>query len=105
MSRSSPLRSQYADDPEMKELVEMFVAELPDRLRALREAWAEGRLDVLQRMAHQLRGSSGGYGFPDIGDAASRVERALSDSASSGAETLKREIDALSSLCDRASRR
>ncbi len=105
MSTPSPLRSQYADDPEMRELVELFISELPERMESLRAAWTDGRLDALQRMAHQLRGSSGGYGFPSIGEAASRVEDALRNFNDSRIQSLQRDLDALASLCDRASGR
>ena len=64
--------SQYATDPEMAELVELFITELPARVNALRSAWQAGQVSDVERMAHQLKGSSAGYGFPAIGDAAGK---------------------------------
>lgn len=105
MSLPQPLRSEFAEDPEMRELVDMFVAELPERIGAMRAAWAGGELDKVQHIAHQLRGSGGGYGFPSIGEAASRVEDAIRRRTEAGIKDLQRELDDLATLCQRASAR
>ncbi|QDU73009.1 Hpt domain-containing protein [Mucisphaera calidilacus] len=95
-----PLLSEFADDPDMRELVEMFVEELPGRVSSIEAALAEGLLEDLARLSHQLKGAAGGYGFMPITDAAREVE-AL---AKSGAEldALRGEVDALLGLCRRA---
>jgi HPt (histidine-containing phosphotransfer) domain-containing protein len=66
--------SDFAGDPEMGELVQLFVSELPQRVEALRSAWAGKQVETLARLAHQLRGASAGYGFPTIGKSAERLE-------------------------------
>ena len=88
------------NDEDMLELVEMFVAELPDKIAAIEQAIAEGDLATLAMLAHQLKGSAGGYGFPSITDLASGIES--SAKASEGLETLKEQVGALADLCDRA---
>ena len=87
-------------DQDMFELVEMFVSELPDRVTAIEEAIAKQDLAALAMLAHQLKGSAGGYGFPSITDAATQLET----SAKAGAEldTLAKEIRTLGELCGRA---
>jgi HPt (histidine-containing phosphotransfer) domain-containing protein len=103
----TPILSQYATDPEMVELIELFLSEMPDRLNALETAWRQAQLPQLTRMAHQLKGSCAGYGFPAIGTAASTLEerlRALAKEA--GGEELRRlqaEFNELIDLCRRAS--
>lgn len=72
-----PIRSIYADDPDMQELVEEFVSELPERARRLEEILDEADLVELQRLAHQLKGAGGGYGFPQITEAAAALEMGL----------------------------
>lgn len=98
-----PLRSSFANDPDMKELVELFVTEIPQRLDAMSKAWENQRLDDVRRMAHQLRGSSGSYGFPTLGHAAGRVEDALKTLPSASPDLLEatRCVDELVSLCRR----
>ena len=71
-----PLISEVADDEEMAPLVEQFVASLPARATALLEATFAGDLTRLARLAHQLKGAAGGYGFPTITDAAALLEQA-----------------------------
>jgi HPt (histidine-containing phosphotransfer) domain-containing protein len=104
--RTTPLVSQYAADPEMAELVQLFISELPVRINALKAAWTEARISDLRRMAHQLKGSCGGYGFPSIGEAAEALEAGLKTTP--GADTqavldgLAAEFRALVELCSRA---
>jgi len=69
------LVSEFANDPDMLELVEAFVSELPLKVEAFERTLTSNDLDTLAKLAHQLKGSAGGYGFPTITEAASRVER------------------------------
>ncbi len=73
----SHLRSEFADDPDMKEIVEFFVNDLGDRISAIRSAFDTDDRARLRTLAHQLKGAAGGYGFPTIGMAAAEVERQL----------------------------
>ncbi len=72
-----PLRSEYADDPDMREIVEFFVNDLNARINSIREAFDRDDRARLKTLAHQLKGAAGGYGFPSIGQAAGAVEREL----------------------------
>ncbi|MCC6908377.1 MAG: Hpt domain-containing protein [Phycisphaerales bacterium] len=94
------LLSEFADDPDMAELVELFVSELPERLAVLRTGLESNALEQVQRIAHQLKGASGGYGFPLIGDCAARVEAAVKTGAA--LDQIRRCVDELSELCNRA---
>ena len=69
-----PVYSLFTQDPDMLELVEMFVADLPDRIEALCRAAASDDYEQLAQLAHQLKGAGGGYGFPAITEAGARVE-------------------------------
>lgn len=101
---SSALISEFATDPEMRELVEQFVQALPERIEALRCAFEQTRLRDLQRLSHQLKGAAGGYGFPTVGEAAARLEAILRQPASAQLEDIAQELDALIGLCSRAAR-
>ncbi|HEU5057252.1 MAG TPA: ATP-binding protein [Kofleriaceae bacterium] len=72
----APLTSDLADDEEMLALVEQFVATMPERIGALEAASASGDRSCLARLAHQLKGAAGGYGFPRISAAAAALEAA-----------------------------
>ncbi|MDX9912896.1 MAG: Hpt domain-containing protein [Phycisphaerales bacterium] len=100
-----PIRSQYANDPEMAELVEFFVSELPQRTQAIEAAMAESRAADLKRLAHQLKGAGGGYGYPAISSAAARVEedvKQAGDRMLSELDQLRGDVEALLAICERA---
>ena len=70
------------DDPELGELVALFVAELPDRIKAL-EAQAKSRdWNGLARSVHFLKGAAGTYGFGAITPCAARLEAAVREAQS-----------------------
>jgi HPt (histidine-containing phosphotransfer) domain-containing protein len=100
-SSKPPLKSDLAGDPEMLELVQMFLAEMPDRLRELEGAWSAEHREALSRLSHQLKGCCAGYGFPSVGQAAGALESGLKD-PSRELESLKREFESLVELCSRA---
>lgn len=104
--KSGPLVSQFAGDPDMAELVGLFLSELPDRIDALRSAWETRELGQLRRMAHQLKGAGAGYGFAPIGDAAAKLEKGLAAckgaSADAPLDSLSRQLSELVDLCTRA---
>jgi HPt (histidine-containing phosphotransfer) domain-containing protein len=61
----------------MRELVSLFVSEIPDRMENMLDAFRHQQWEQLHRIAHQLKGSSAGYGFPVVGDAAAKIEDLL----------------------------
>lgn len=95
-------RSEYATDPEMRDIVTLFVEDLPRRAAALREARTAGDRPRLRTLAHQLRGSAGGYGFPGIGNAAANLEILILANAAD--ERVDNAVERLASRCMRAIR-
>lgn len=104
-SRAGPVRSEFASDQDMRAIVEEFVAEMPEKVRALMEGWRAQELDSVQRLAHQLKGAAGGYGFPTLSGAADSVEgqlKALAEGSQRGSvDELRRRFDELVDLCRR----
>ncbi|MEO1715501.1 MAG: Hpt domain-containing protein [Planctomycetota bacterium] len=99
---TGPIRSEFAGDPDMLELVQTFVDELPVRAAQLTASLEAGDRDGLIRLAHQLSGSCGGYGFASIGDHARRLERELNESDLSGTlAEVREQVDELVALCGR----
>ncbi|MEZ6244301.1 MAG: Hpt domain-containing protein [Phycisphaerales bacterium] len=93
--------SQYANDPDMVEIVELFVRELPKRLCSLREAFEQDNHDSLRTLSHQLKGSAPGYGFPSIGRLAGRLEATLREPDASQ-DAVRGQLEDLIALCERA---
>ena len=69
------LVSDFADDPDMTELVQQFLAHLGDAVERLERYRNSGESSALAALAHQLKGAAGGYGFTPISDAARAVEQ------------------------------
>lgn len=71
----------------------MFVDEIPDKSRRLQSAYEQGDWERLRRLAHQLKGALGSYGFdvltPDAAALELAVERGL------GASAVKERLDSL----------
>ena len=94
-----PLVSEYAQDPDIADLIPEFLAHLPVQLGEMREAMRHIDFDRLARVAHQLKGSGGGYGYPIITDVAKSVEAAAKAEDVEAATTA---MAALADLCRRA---
>lgn len=71
-----PVRSAFADDPDFRDLLEQFVAAMPERLRGLLDAHSTGAYDLLRSRAHQLKGAGGGFGFHRLSELAAELEQA-----------------------------
>ncbi len=74
-----PLFSVYENDPDMGEIIALFVGEMPDRRDDLSAAIEAGDVSKAIRIAHQLKGAAGGYGFEPLGQIAAASEHALRD--------------------------
>lgn len=71
---TSPVYSLFADDPDYAEILEVFTGKISSRIQALRELFDGGRVEELERLAHQIKGAGGGYGFPGVSEAAHNLE-------------------------------
>ncbi len=68
------IRSSFADDSEMCELVELFVEDIPAKIARLQEAIEREDLEAVRSFAHQLKGAAGGYGFETLTPLAHQLE-------------------------------
>jgi len=90
------LGSEFAGDPDLADVIGLFVGGLAGHVESMRAALAARRFDELQREAHQLKGAGGSYGYPDLTDAARVLEMtAKNRDAASGHVAL----DRLAALC------
>ena len=91
-----PLRSEYADDPDLAGVLETFVAGLPTQIQAMREALSNAHHEELKRRAHQLKGAGGSYGYPTLTEVAGTLEQAARDRDMEAAQLA---LSALAELC------
>ncbi|MEZ6103414.1 MAG: Hpt domain-containing protein [Pirellulaceae bacterium] len=91
--------SAFGPESDLFELVEMFVADLPDRIATLETTYAQQRWEELRRTAHQLKGASGSYGFHQITPYAAALEIAVRDMAPT--DEIQRHLVKLVNLCRR----
>ena len=100
-SSAAPLRSEFAGDADMTELIEYFVSELGDRTQTLADAFEAGNLAQIRSIAHQLKGAAGGYGFAAISATAAELEHALK-AGEPETSALAEKVEALLQICRRA---
>ncbi|MCG3126426.1 MAG: Sensor histidine kinase RcsC [Phycisphaerae bacterium] len=77
--QSAGLVSSIVEEHEMTELIQAFVAEIPERLQRVRAALQAKNLAELEREVRALRGEAGAYGFGPIADRAAEVEKLVGD--------------------------
>ncbi|GIW44598.1 MAG: hypothetical protein KatS3mg077_1880 [Candidatus Binatia bacterium] len=73
-NRTQALAAAGGDLEVMREISCLFVADLPRRLRELREAHSQGSLARIATVAHSLRGSAAVFGSDAAVDATLRLE-------------------------------
>ena len=95
-----PLTSEFADDPEMRELLEMFGAGIDDTVVTLQRAIASGDLETLKRVGHQLKGAGGGYGYPLVTEAGAKLEQVVA-AAEAFTPDVQTAAELLATVCQR----
>ena len=100
------IRSEFSMDPDMAEIVGIFVEEMPAKVEKLTQMFAAMQFDELRRIAHQLKGSSGGYGFSELGKVAGSLEHCLmthADGVATGdpVTEIRSEFERLIDMCKR----
>jgi CheY-like chemotaxis protein len=94
---SSRILSDLAEDEDMIDLIERFVAGLPSQAKRLDDAHTANDRETVRRLAHQLKGAAGGYGFPTITAAAAVLEERAREGSS-----LAQAVADVTDLCRRA---
>ena len=94
--------SRLAGDQDLREIVDLFVEEMPERIAALIDHLHAEDWEGLRRTAHRLKGAAGSYGFDLISPAAGRVESAIRDGEPE--ERIHAIVAELVDLCNRTRR-
>ena len=58
----------------LREILTVFLAEVPRRIDALKTAWRQGGAADVQRLAHSLKGSTGNIGADAMFDVCRRID-------------------------------
>jgi HPt (histidine-containing phosphotransfer) domain-containing protein len=91
--------SSEADDPDLVEMIELFVDEMPDRIATI-ESHARNRDWLkLAQAAHQLKGAAGSYGFDILTPYAEKLLTEANEAKQE--DRILAAIDDLAKLCRR----
>jgi PAS domain S-box-containing protein len=71
------IKSSFAGDSRIMQVVPEFVEGLPDKVRKMIDFLERKDVAALERIAHQLLGACGGYGFGAVSQPASTVEQSI----------------------------
>jgi len=75
-SMIDPIESRLLlSDPDCIDIVAKYVAFLPGRLKEIRNAIIKDDLIELKRLVHDLKGVSGGMGYPQVTELCDQLER------------------------------
>jgi PAS domain S-box-containing protein len=88
--------SEYSDDPDMATILKEFVGRLDDQVETMRQTYANGQYEELQRLGHRLKGAGGSYGFALLTNAGKQLEEAVK-AADYGAA--KAAIEKIATMC------
>ena len=99
-SATRPLYSKLGADPDLSDIVTMFVEEMPDRISKILNQLNASDWEGLRRSAHQLKGAAGSYGFDAISPSAARLEDSILESLPE--QQICVAVDGLVEMCRRA---
>jgi len=74
-------RSDFADDPDMSDLIVAYVGRLPIEVARMKSLLQEKQIEPLRRVVHQLKGSGGGYGFARVTELAAAADCSIKEGA------------------------
>lgn len=90
-TRDSPID----ESEEMRELLELFVSELPQTLQAITTAYRNQDWMVLQGLIHKLKGVGTSFGFPQITEVAARLHHSIKNQTMATVALDMAELDAI----------
>lgn len=91
-------------DHELDELRREFLTEAREKIKEMKAAASGDSPQDLERLgylAHQLKGSGGSYGFPEISDQATGIEKAIESFSAENQTAMEARITGLLAEIDR----
>jgi HPt (histidine-containing phosphotransfer) domain-containing protein len=95
-----PIRSLFANDDVISEILPDFVRNLSGYVDKMRAAIERGDKVQAARVCHDLKGTAGGYGYPQISASAQLLEETLKTEAETTHQMLL--VDQIATLCQQA---
>lgn len=86
-------------DPDLRDIVEMFTNEMPERIGRIEALWDARDLPELKRYAHKLKGAGGSHGFGILSERTSELENLIDRNADE--KTIQTAIESLIDICNR----
>ena len=77
LKKADDIEEPLSMDSEFDELKEKYIELINDRQLEVSKAYTENDRAFLKSSMHQFKGSAGGYGFPELGQMAARIEEML----------------------------
>ena len=68
---------ELLEDPEFKAIVNRFLERLPNKMAEMAKAREESNWTRLQSLAHELKGTGGSFGYPQLSKFATQLEQCL----------------------------
>lgn len=101
-SSSEPpfITSDLVNDPSLRDIIHMFVDEMPYRTALFEELFQNGQFEELLRVVRELENAAGSYGFPAIAQAAMQVEKLIEQEAPY--DQIRSHLEELLRLCSSA---
>jgi HPt (histidine-containing phosphotransfer) domain-containing protein len=100
------LRALNPDDPAfLRELIELFLQDVPERLAELEQAIAKGDAPLLTRAAHTIKGSCSNFGAASLAAVALQMEHQGKENSFSEAKSTLPALKAEFALVDAALRK
>ena len=99
-SNTAPIKSLFADDDLIAEILPAFVQNLPKYVEQLRVAIGAGDVVAAAKVCHDLKGTAGGYGYPQIGSLAEILEDGLKSGFDLAAASI--QLEQIARLCHQA---
>ncbi len=91
---ASAALDRIGDDLELlEELWEMFLEDLPDRVKTLQQAVADCQIDIIRSEAHTIKGSAANIGGEALQDIAYAIEKAMDDDDTSALDSMMKTFE------------
>ena len=91
----APIVSDFAADPDYREVIEQFVRGMPEKIADPEYAHETGNRQELRTLAHRLKGSGGSYGFKVFTSVAADLEIACKADDSDRIDAMFRRLIAV----------
>jgi len=90
---NNPILSDFSDDDSMTEIIEIFLNEIPQRIKLIESSFHSGNKEQLCKIIHQLKGAGGGYGFKLITSNAAAFEKQMKQAEDNWQQTIIRALE------------